>query len=102
VSFHGLLNAPDNLRDTRIQAKVLALHGYNDPLARPEQVLAFADEMSAAGADWQLHAYGNTVHAFTNPLVNDVAGGFSFDALANQRSWQAMQHFLAEIFALDK
>jgi dienelactone hydrolase len=99
VSFHGLLNAPDNLRDTRIQAKVLALHGYNDPLARPEQILAFADEMTAAGADWQLHAYGNTVHAFTNPLVHDVAGGFSFDALANRRSWQAMQNFFTEIFA---
>jgi dienelactone hydrolase len=98
VSFHGILNAPDNTQGTAINAKVLVLHGHDDPLARPEQVLAFQNEMTAVGADWQVHVYGNTVHAFTNPLVNDVAGGFSFNAAANSRSWQAMGNFLAEIF----
>ena len=36
-------------------------------MATPEAVLAFASEVTAMGADWQLHAYGNTMHAFTNP-----------------------------------
>ncbi len=99
VSFHGLLNAPDNLENSKITAKILALHGHDDPLAPPEHVLAFEAEMTKAGADWQLHAYGNTVHAFTNPLATDFAAGYKFDENANRRSWQAMENFLTEIFA---
>ncbi len=99
VSFHGLLNAPDNLENSKIAAKILALHGHDDPLVPPEQVAAFEAEMTKAGADWQLHAYGNTVHAFTNPLATDFAAGYKFDENANRRSWQAMENFLTEIFA---
>lgn len=99
VSFHGLLNAPDKLENSKITAKILALHGHDDPLAPPEQVLAFEAEMTKAGADWQLHAYGNTVHAFTNPLATDFAAGYKFDENANRRSWQAMENFFTEIFA---
>ncbi|MCL7421967.1 MAG: dienelactone hydrolase family protein [Methylobacter sp.] len=98
VSFHGLLGAPDNTRGTAIKAKVLALHGHDDPMVSPEQVLAFEREMTEAGADWQLHAYGHTMHAFTNPVANDPAFGTVYQADADRRSWQAMQNFLAELF----
>ena len=30
---------------------------------------AVSKEMTKAGADWQLHAYGATMHAFTNPAA---------------------------------
>ncbi len=53
-------------------------------------------EMSAAGADWQLHAYGNTMHAFTNPEANDPGFGTVYDANADRRSWIAVQNMLAE------
>ncbi|SJM90327.1 Dienelactone hydrolase [Crenothrix polyspora] len=99
VSFHGMLHAPDDIKTHSIKAKVLALHGNNDPLAPIEDVLAFEQEMSAAEADWQLHTYGNTGHAFTNPAMNDRASGFYFQADANRRAWLAMQNFLAEVFA---
>lgn len=99
VSFHGNLTAPANLKNPNVHAKVLALHGHDDPLVPPEQVAAFQKEMTDAGADWQLHAYGNTVHAFTNPLATDLAAGFQFSENANRRSWQAMENFLAEVFA---
>ncbi|WP_020160696.1 MULTISPECIES: dienelactone hydrolase family protein [Methylobacter] len=98
VSFHGLLGAPDNTRGTAIKAKVLALHGHDDPMVSPEQVLAFEQEMTEAGADWQVHAYGHTMHAFTNPVANDPAFGTVYQADADRRSWQAMQNFLAELF----
>lgn len=98
VSFHGLLHAPSNVENPKISAKVLALHGHDDPLAPPEQVADFEKEMTQAGADWQLHTYGNTVHAFTNPLATDFAAGYKFDENANRRSFQAMGNFLAEIF----
>lgn len=99
VSFHGLLHAPANLDNPKITAKVLALHGHDDPLVPPAQVADFQSEMTKAGADWQLHTYGNTVHAFTNPLASDFAAGYQFSPNANRRAWQATENFLADIFA---
>ena len=99
VSFHGNLTPPNNLEHSNISAKVLVLHGHADPLVPPEQVAAFEREMTQAGVDWQLHSYGNTVHAFTNPLASDFAAGYQFSANANRRSWQAMENFFTEIFA---
>jgi dienelactone hydrolase len=65
----------------------------------PAQALAFEQEMTAAGADWQLHTYGHTLHAFTNPQANNPAFGTVYQADAARRSWQAMGNFLEEIFA---
>ncbi len=94
ISLHGLLTAPGDT--PAIKAKVLALHGWDDPMAPPADVEAFAKEMSAAGADWQLHAYGNTMHAFTNPEANDPGFGTVYNANADRRSWIAVQNMLAE------
>ena len=98
VSFHGLFGAPDNTRDNTIKAKVLALHGWDDPMATSDDVLALTSELTAMGADWQLHAYGNTMHAFTNPDANDRQMGTVYDATADRRSWVAMRNFLGELF----
>ncbi len=98
VSFHGLFAAPGNTKGNTIQAKVLALHGWDDPMATPENVLALSKELTAMGADWQLHAYGNTMHAFTNPEANDRQMGTVYDASADRRSFRSMQNFLEEIF----
>ena len=100
VSFHGLLGAPENIETGAVRAKVLALHGWNDPMAPPSAVQALGDEMNAAGADWQLHAYGGVYHAFTNPMANDPDGlGVLYNAEADRRSWQAMKNFLEETLA---
>ncbi len=98
ASFHGLFSPPGNTDGNRISAKVLVLHGWDDPMAKPDQVLALAEELSAMGADWQIHAYGDTVHAFTNPAADDPDFGTVYDADADRRSWQSLQLFLAEIF----
>jgi dienelactone hydrolase len=63
----------------------------------PEDVLAIAKELTAGGADWQLHAYGNTRHAFTNPQANDPALGLKYDEAADRRSWHALLQFLDEV-----
>jgi len=97
VSFHGLLK-PNGLEPQPISTKVLVLHGYDDPMVPPEDVLAFASEMSAAGADWQLHAYGHTQHAFAVPGANNPDLGALYDPTAARRSWQAMMDFFEEIF----
>jgi dienelactone hydrolase len=95
ISFHGMLK-PSGLTEPKVRAKVLMLHGYDDPLAPPADVLAVAKEFTDAGADWQLHAYGHTVHAFTNPAAQDRAGGMQYDESADRRSWHALEEFLAE------
>ncbi|PPD35727.1 MAG: carboxymethylenebutenolidase [Methylomonas sp.] len=99
VSFHGLLMPADNIPHPEIKAKVLVLHGHDDPMVPPEQVLAFQTEMTQAGADWQTHVYGGTMHAFTNPVANDPSFGTVYQSTADGRSWKAMQNFFAEIFA---
>lgn len=99
VSFHGLFKPPGNTAGNRIRANVLALHGHDDPLVPPEDVLALQTELTAAGADWQVHVYGNTVHAFSNPRANDPAFGTVYNAVADRRSWRSMVDFLAEALA---
>lgn len=96
VSVHGLLK-PSGLAAAPIRAKILMLHGYDDPMAPPEDVLAIAKELTAGGADWQLHAYGNTVHAFTNPQATDRSSGLAYDQAADRRSWQSLLAFLDEV-----
>jgi dienelactone hydrolase len=97
VSFHGLFSPPGNTAGRRIAARVLALHGNDDPMVPPEQVLGLAKELTAAGADWQIHVYGNTMHAFTNPEANDPGFGTVYNADADRRSWQTLTNFLEEV-----
>jgi len=99
ASFHGLFAAPGNTAGNKITARVLCLHGYDDPMVQPQAMLDLATELTAAGADWQIHAYGHTVHAFTNPEANDPALGAAYNEAADRRSWMALKDFLAEIFS---
>lgn len=98
ISFHGLLNKPEHLKSEKIKAKIMVLHGYDDPMVKPEQVLTFCQEMTEANADWQMHMYGQVKHAFTNPQAHDDNLGLIYDEVAARRSWQAMSQFLQEIF----
>lgn len=98
VSFHGLLHQPGTLKSEPIKAKILALHGYDDPMVPPEKVHAFCQEMTQAQVDWQMHMYGQVQHAFTNPKAHDTQLGTIYNEVAAQRSWEAMSVFLHEIF----
>ena len=98
ASFHGLLTAPGNTAGNRITSKVLVLHGHDDPMVPVSQVNDFEAEMTVAGVDWQVHAYGGTLHSFTNPEANDPSFGTQFKATANRRSWATLVDFLGEIF----
>lgn len=97
VSFHGLFTPPGNTEHNRITAKVLVLHGFDDPMATPEQLVELGNELTVSGSDWQIHAYGGTVHAFTNPKANDPGFGTVYQEAADRRSWQSMRNFLEEV-----
>ncbi|WP_446830755.1 dienelactone hydrolase family protein [Candidatus Foliamicus sp.] len=98
ASLHGLFNAPGNTEGNKISAKVLALHGWADPMAPPDTVLGLAEEMTNAGADWQIHAYGHALHGFTHDAPA-MAPGIGYSESADRRSWQAVVNFVAELFA---
>lgn len=99
VSFHGLFTPPGNTGGNRIRAKVLVLHGWDDPMATPEALVGLGHELTAMQADWQIHAYGHAMHAFTNPAANDPEFGTVYQADADRRSWHSLQGFLSELFA---
>ena len=96
VGFHALFMPPNIGPQHSIKAKVLALHGYDDPMAKPESMVGFADEMTAAHADWQVVAYGATGHAFTNPHAHDHAAGLFYREIIANRAFRAMENLLAE------
>lgn len=97
VSIHGVLIPPQLGPQPPISSKVLILHGYDDPLAPPDHVLAIARELTEARADWQLHAYGNTLHAFTFQGVHAPERGIAYSAAADRRSWEATLNFIDEV-----
>lgn len=98
VSFHGLLKVGKPLHRP-VSARILVLHGQDDPMVPPADIGAFAAAMHAAHADWTLHAYAGVMHAFTNPAANDPDFGTVYDAEADRRSHDAMRKFLAEVLA---
>ncbi|MBQ0719973.1 MAG: dienelactone hydrolase family protein [Gammaproteobacteria bacterium] len=98
ISFHGLFLAPGNTEGNKVSAKILCLHGNDDPMVPVDAVVALEKELTEAGADWQIHAYGNTVHAFTNPAAASPEMGMAYDAKADRRSWASLVNFLEEVF----
>jgi len=98
VSFHGLLMGSE-IAEAGVRSKILVLHGERDPMVPLNMVDEFQKEMTEAKADWQLHSYGNTYHAFTNPEANDPSLGTQFHEDSNSRSWQSMNNFFEEIFS---
>lgn len=99
VSLHGIFAPPKIGPQGKIAASVLILHGWEDPMATPPDVLGVAKELTDAGADWSLHAYGHALHAFTHPGVNMPEMGVKYDEKADKRSWQAMVNFFEEVLA---
>ena len=99
VSFHGLFDPP-GLAPEKIKAKVVAFHGWDDPMVPPEKVVALGQELTEAGSDWQIHAYGHVGHGFTNPHASDLQiDGVAYNALAAERSWTSFINLLEELFA---
>jgi len=99
VSFHGGLGTERPAAAGQVKAKILVCTGADDPFVPVAQVNALADEMTKAGADWQIISYGGTVHSFTNPEAGKVGNpGLKYNKASDERSWKAMASFFEEIF----
>lgn len=105
VCFHGVFSNEkegQKAKTTSIspaaKGSLLILQGQQDPLVSAQDLIDVEREMTEAGIDWQIHLYGNTMHAFTNPLANNPSNGAMYSRKATHRSWIAMQNFFSEIF----
>lgn len=98
VSVYGHFEPPNNYVAHPIKAKVLLLHGYNDPISPLSTLLAFQQELDETQVEWQSHLYGNTFHAFATPSANDLSTGLMYNPPAAQHAWREIETFLTTIF----
>lgn len=98
VTFHGTLKKVADTPDAPFKAKILALHGADDPYVDAAQVAGFEQEMRDAKVDWQLVKFGNTVHSFTDPDAH-AAGQADYNPASARRAFKMMHNFFDEIFA---
>ncbi len=99
ASFHGTLDTGRRATaETSIIPRILVCHGDADPLVPRSQVLAFWEEMDAAGANWHFHSYSGVKHGFTDP-GSDARGipAIAYNASADQQSWAALMGLLDEV-----
>jgi dienelactone hydrolase len=94
--FHGLYVRPKKLPIIPIKAKVIVFHGWDDPMLPAEDMVALGKELTEAKADWQLHAYGNTMHAFMAPSANRPEAGIQYSERSAKRAWDVLEMFLAK------
>jgi dienelactone hydrolase len=95
ISVHGTLETKATTGP--VTAKILVCHGALDPHVPMAQVNAFSEEMTSAGADWQLILYGGAQHGFTHrDAIAGVTPGVAYDERADARSFAAITQFLSE------
>jgi dienelactone hydrolase len=100
VSVHGSLETVSPARPGSVRTRLLVCHGAADPHVPLAHVTSFAEEMNAAGADWQLIMYGGALHGFTHEhATTGATPGVAYDATADSRSFAAIRRFLSDIFA---
>jgi dienelactone hydrolase len=98
VSFHGGLDSPAPQEGKNIKAKVLALHGADDPFVPEKDVAAFEAEMRKSKVDWELVKFGNAVHSFTDVDAN-TPGKAQYNATVAKRAYALMASFFDEVFS---
>ena len=102
ASFHGDLSTQAPAQPGTVKARILVLHGADDPFVPAEKVDAFKKEMADANVDMRFVAYSDTVHSFTNPGATALGEKFGMPLIYNEKadkeSWAELNRFLKEIF----
>lgn len=102
ASFHGNLSTQSPARKGDVQARVLVLHGADDPFIPQEQIDAFKAEMQAANVDYEFIAYPGAVHSFTSKAADEHGQKFdlplAYNEEADRKSWAELDRFLVELF----
>jgi dienelactone hydrolase len=98
VSYHGLLTTSQPAKPGTIPGHVVIYTGAKDPYAPAGHVEALRQEMSSAGARFQITEFSEACHGFTD-LNAEALGrpGIAYDAVADRVSWAGTVALLAEI-----
>ncbi len=98
VSMHGNLGTLMPAKAGEVRAKILVVHGADDPIAPKSDRDSLEAEMRAAGAHWTIMAFGGVLHGFTDPASNRPPSS-QFSSHAN-RYGNALAHaFIADAFS---
>lgn len=98
VSFHGLLDAPTENSNTKVETPILIQHGWDDPLVKPNDVIKITEELNHKNADWEINTFSNTGHGFTNPTSLTAAKNPNYNPASDRKSWNRMLHFFNDQF----
>jgi dienelactone hydrolase len=99
VSYHGILTTLAPAEPGAIAGHVVAYCGAGDPYASLAEVDALRDEMTRAGAKYQITVFGAAAHGFTDPDAADLGlDGVYFDQLSNDLSWSGTLVLLEHVF----
>jgi len=98
ATFHGALGTKTPAKKG-FRPRVLVLNGADDPMVPKAQVDAFKQEMTAAGAKFQVVDYPGAKHAFTNPEA-DKAGmpALAYDAAADKQSFEEFRKMMSALY----
>ncbi|HYQ43258.1 MAG TPA: dienelactone hydrolase family protein [Polyangiaceae bacterium] len=95
--FHSLLSAPHGPSPARVEAKVLALLGSDDPFVGLRELELFEEEMRRLGVDYFVVRFGGASAAFAEAgHCTDAASGFVHEPRAARRAWRILLGFLEE------
>lgn len=98
VSFHGDLLSPTLESDAgATKAKVMVLHGADDPYVPQADVQQFVAAMQATEVDWQLVQFANTVHSFTDPSAA-APGQAEYHPVSAKRAFEMMDDLFEEVW----
>ena len=98
VSFHGNLTTPMPAKSGEVKAVVLVVHGALDPIAPKSDRDALEQEMTAAGACWNMMTFGGAFHSFTDDTANRP-GVSQYYEPAMRYGYQLAHGFIADAFA---
>jgi dienelactone hydrolase len=90
ATFHGGLKTPAGQNYAKTRGEVLIMHGSADSAITMDQFAALAQDLEAAGIAHEMITYSGAPHAFT------VFGQKSHQEVADKKSWQRFQEFLAD------
>jgi dienelactone hydrolase len=88
ISYHGLLSTSMPAAPGAVHGQVAIYTGAKDPYAPAEHVTALQEEMTAAGAHFQITVFSEACHAFTDPNASTIGlDGIAYDPIADRVSW---------------
>jgi dienelactone hydrolase len=97
VSLHGDLATTMPAKKGAIKAAIFVLHGSKDPVSPKKDRDALEAELDAAGANWQMLAFGGRLHSFSEEETM-MPGIAEYHAGAAHQTYRMLDDFIQDAF----